>query len=228
MAAVAAACSRHETARAVAASWRPSSPNAPRSRPSGPGCSTRPSRPCGSRAARTSLTLSEALNRLSDPKEAQTPKRGRGPECALAAHDIDPGPGAQHRRGRQGGGGPLARLQTPCRSPPPGQRGRRRGGRCDGRGGGRGLSEAVAPLLRAEGQGAGQGERWTTGTATRPLETAAAARLRLDSGPGDWCWRASPSWRREFAERGRALLRPALDRRPGRGRASSRVPTPIR
>ena len=104
------------------------------------------------------LTLEPTLNLLQD---ADAKKRKAAAEAL--AEDLQGQPAAlhaDHQHARQGQGDlrPLARLQGRRRCRHLANRVEPRGGRCAGRGGARGLSAAVASLLRAEGEMVRQGE----------------------------------------------------------------------
>ena len=120
--------------------------------PPGTGCSTRPSRACASRSAAKELAIEPTLNLLQDraPEKRKAAGAGAGEDLQGQRADLC----AHHQYACQGQGDfrPLARLSG-CRGfAASGQSRRARGGRCAGGFGTRGLSAAVASLLRAEGK----------------------------------------------------------------------------
>ena len=146
------------------------------------------------------------------PEEAQG--RGRG-----AGQDLQGEPAAVHARhqhARQGQGDfrPLARLRRRRAIAPSRQPRRARGGGRAGVVGARGLSAAVAPLLRAEGEVVRQ-----EAIAALGPQRAAAAGARCAPSPGRRRARhGADRLRRVLAEDGvdrRALLQRPLDRRAG-------------
>ena len=114
-------------------------------------------------AGKEDLTLAEALNQLSDAKAARRKAAAEGLNEALAArtqtmalvlNTVAADKALEDRwRGfkRPADGRHLANEVDG------------EVGGCDGRGGGRRLSEAVAPLLCAEGPGDGQGDAGPVG-----------------------------------------------------------------
>ena len=96
-----------------------------------------------------SLPLEQTLNLMQDagPEEAQG--RGRGAGQDLQGEPAAVHAGHQHARQGQGDFRPLARLRRRRAVAPSRQPRRARGGRRAGVVGARGLSAAVAPLLRA-------------------------------------------------------------------------------
>ena len=135
--------------------------------PPGAACSTRPSPAMRVTVGGEDLTVSAALNKLSDPDRAV--REAAGHAIGAAFGEQHPAVLADHQHARQGQGDRrhLAPLPAPRQLPQPLQHGRGRGGRRAGRRRHRRFSAPVAPLLHAEGEMARAATRCSTGTATR-------------------------------------------------------------
>ena len=200
----------------------------PRRRPSptGAGCSTRPWPGCRPRSAGETLTLSEALNRLSDPdaarRKAARPRRlAKALERAHAACWRSAStPWPSRSRSRTAGG------NIPTRPPPATSPTRSTPTRWTA------LEAAVVDgyaavshrYYRAEGQGDGPHRPGLLGP-QRPARHGPPRTYGWDEAKSHGAGqlrRAGARVRRHRPD----LLRPALDRRPARGPASSRAPIP--
>ena len=102
-------------ARAVGATWSGCCiDRAPGAWPTGAGSTTRPWPRMPVKAGRETLTLPEALNRLSDPDAGAAQDGGAGPGQGAGAEQPDPGALPQHPGLREAGRGPLAAtIPTP-------------------------------------------------------------------------------------------------------------------
>ena len=192
----------------------------------GTGSSTRPWRRCASpstarscRSSRRSTCCRTRTGRSARRRPRRWPRPSRQEHPPLHPHH-------QHARQGQGNLRPLARLQGRRRRAPPGQPGRAGGGGGAGRGGARGLSAAVAPLLRAEGALVRPRRARPLGpqrAAARPAD--AGDPLRRGAGHG-----AQRLWRLRAGDGGdrRPLLRATAGSTRRSGRARRRAPSPIR
>ena len=165
------------------------------------------------------LTVSAALNKLSDQDRAVREAAGRAIGEAFGEQHAAVLADHQHARQGQGDHRHLAPLSAPGQLPQPRQHGRGRGGGRAGRRGRRRLSAAVAPLLHAEGELARPATSCSTGTATRRCRTTTTAQIAVARGARRGCSTAYGAFSPELAEIGRRFFdAPWIDAalRPGK------------